>query len=70
METLGLEDKELELDHPSDALLPFVQTLYSGNGSHLTDANVLETLKLAHKFDTTTVHALCTAYLRDALASL
>jgi hypothetical protein len=70
METLGKEDTELTLNHPSEALLPFFQTLYDGGDSHLTDDNVLKTLKLAHKFDSAKVDSRCKAYLQGALAKL
>jgi hypothetical protein len=70
MESLGKEDHELDLDHPSTELLPFFQTLYSGNYHTLTDENVLGTLKLAHKFDTTQLDAACQSYLLDACPRL
>jgi hypothetical protein len=70
METLGKGDKELDLDHPSKELLPFFQTLYSGDFAILTNANVLTTLKLAHKFDTSQLTALCKSFFMAACSKL
>jgi hypothetical protein len=50
MESLGKDDLELDFNHHSEALLPFFHTLYSGNTLALTDANVLDVLKLAHMY--------------------
>jgi hypothetical protein len=70
METLGKEDKELDLDHPSKELLPFFQTLYSGDYTTLTNENVLIVLKLAHKYDTTQLDAACKIFLEAACKKL
>ena len=70
MELLGKEDQELDLDHSSKELLPFFQTLYTGDYATLTDDNVLDTLKLAHKYDTTQLDAACKIYLLAACPKL
>jgi hypothetical protein len=71
METLGKEDKELDRDHPSEELLPFFQTLYSGDCTTvLTNENVLIVLKLAHKFDTTQLDAASESFLKAACSKL